>query len=202
MKKFQRATGLFALCAFLAGCMGPGKPVDIDINLPVATHSATQSAYGSVDPQKAICSKLTIHTYNRQVPAYLLATDKLALSYITNCNSATNASAAVDQANVGCRLYTKANRPSDLVAVIVGTTVYAMSEFPFALGGASLFNHAKILQYGGNAASEEGGGGFGNGIVSLGGKVYTFDNCGKGVFESATRAGNDFNIVILEESTY
>lgn len=210
----------FALAAaiFLSACAGGGDPVTIEVDLPapVLRHaqqaaSTTAVTVTTVTPAGttqqtnpiAVVTEpkirhLVIHAHNRIWPAYLQATDKLVLDYITDQYSALNAADAVAIVEKQCRIYTKDTRPNDLVAVLIGTTVYGASEFPFMVAGSSVFRGAKVLQYGAYGSASEAGGGFGNGIISLGGKLYTFQNCGRGIFERA----KDFGIVILDQSPY
>lgn len=179
LKLISRGLATVTVCVGIIGCAGPGELMQIPVNMG-SGHTAT------------------IYAHNQQVPSWLLATDTLTLNYIVKGNQTQEQLLAVAGAEKACRLYTKTSRPNELVAVIANTAVYAGMELPFAMYGATLFKGAKVLQYGGDAAAEEAGGGSGNGIIQMGGKVYTFQNCGHELFELFKIP----DIQILQTSTY
>lgn len=171
------------------GCASPGPAMDIPYHLPAVT-----TAVGKVIP----ATEGIIHTHNNKWPAWMTATDKMAIDYITTGSSAKNAPKAVAEAERACRIYTTTVSPNPLVAVLMNGAVYAASEFPFAMLGASAFKGAKLLQYGQYGASASAGGGVGNGIIQLGGRNFTFQNCARGIFEAAPQ----FRLVILTPNPY
>lgn len=194
-----------AICGalfMLAACAGAGDRVDIGVDVPAPIAPTAGGATRVADATTPKTIHLVIHTHNQKWPTWMIATDKLVLDYITGDDSAVNSAEAIEAVQRSCRIYTSTSRPNEIVAVVLNGAVYAAAEFVPAMGGASLFKGAKVLRYGGNASSEEFGGGIGSGIIQMGGKVYPFANCGKGVFERLAAQGNDFNLTIIEPSTY
>ncbi len=147
----------------LGACAGPGAVSKIPLTMP--------------DGEKA-----TIIAHDQQVPEWMMATDKLALNYIVKGEVSEKQLRAVAEAERSCRIYTNTVRPSNLVAVVSSGVLYATTGF-IGLGlAANAFPAAKPREYAKYGAAAGALGGVGNGIVNLGGKTYTFENCGTEIF--------------------
>lgn len=146
----------------LGACAGPGAVAKIPLTMPEG-------------------ERATIIAHNQQVPEWVVATDKLALNYVVRGDVSDKQLKAVAEAERACRIYTGTVRPSNLVAVISSGVLYATTGF-IGLGlAANAFPAAKPHEYAKYGAAAGGLAGVANGIVNLGGKVYTFENCGAGV---------------------
>lgn len=169
---------LMAMIAF--GCAGPGTLTKIPVDMPKG-------------------EKATIIAHNQQVPDWMLAKDKLALNYIINGKEASDEQLkAVAATEKSCRIYTDTVRPNDLVAVGLETALYFAVGFTGIGLGSQAFIGANSLAYGAYGGAATGLAGTANGIVKLGGKTYTFENCGQtilGMFPG-------YEVRVLQKSPY
>ena len=155
-------TGLAMLT--LSACAGPGALTRISADLG--------------DGRLA-----TIYAHDQQVPSWMLATDQLALNYIVKGEQTESQLAAIAGAEKSCRLYTRTSRPNELVAVVSNGTLYAIAGFVGVGLGSQAFVGTSFKEYGEYGAGASGFSGAANGVVQIGGKVYTFQNCGRELFE-------------------
>ena len=169
------------LVAILAGCASMGPRVEIPVNMP--------------GPEGG---KATIVAHNQQVPDWMLAKDKLQLNYIVKGDVTAEQLAAVGEAECACRIYTGTVRPNNLVAVLSSGVLYGAAGFAGLGAGAQVFPGASFVTYGPYGAAANGLAGVANGIISLGGKTYTFENCGKEIFDLFP----GYNVKVLQKSPY
>lgn len=143
--------------------------------------------------------KFTIVAHNQSVPDWMLARDKLKLNFVVRGALSATQLTAVAETERACRIYTGTVRPSNLVAVLSNGVLYAGAGFVgIGLGAKAAFDGAKFTdygKYGGYAGVFQGAA---NGIVTLGGQTYTFENCGRevlGLFPG-------YGVRIIEKSPY
>ena len=148
----------------VVGCAGPGKRVEIPVNMP------------GPDGGKA-----TIVAHNQQAPDWMLSQKKLALNYIVKGDVSAEQLSAVAEAECACKIYTKTVRPNNLVAVMSSGVLYAAAGFAGVGLGSQAFAGAKFLEYGVYGAAATGVAGLANGVITMGGQTYTFENCGREV---------------------
>ncbi len=156
---------LAAIAAILlAACAGPGDVVRIPVTMPGG-------------------EKATIVAHNQQAPDWLLDRDHLAMNYIVKGEVSDKQLTAVAEAERACRIYTKTARPHNLVAVLSNGALY----FAAGYAGMGWASHAfrgvdsnQYALYGGRAT---GTAGIANGIITLGGQTYTFENCGREIMD-------------------
>lgn len=171
---FAALTGLV-----VAACAGPGALIKIPVRMPGG-------------------ERATIVAHNQQAPDWMLSRKKLALNFIVRGDVSAKELAAVAETERACRIYTKTVRPNNLVAVASGGVVYALAG---AIGvgiGSQAFSYAVPSQYAQYGAWASGLGGTANGLVSLGGQTYTFENCGREIF--ALFPG--YQVHVLQKSPY
>lgn len=120
--------------------------------------------------------------HDLKVPNWMVADSKRKLDFYTlsSCNEITaeqlQAVASIEQM---CRVYTGTVHPSNLVAVASGTILYTVMGAVGVGTGSQAFPGAsfrRYAMYGGLAAGFSGGA---NSMITLGGKSYTFQNCGR-----------------------
>ncbi len=169
------------LAAMLLGaCAGPGARTEIPLEMPNG-------------------EKATIVAHNQQVPDYMLDRSRLALNYIVKgAEVQPEELAAVMKTTEACRLYTKEVRPNNLVAVISQGVVYAVAGGVGVGIGAKAFAGAKSSEYAQYGAWAGGMSGAANGLVTLGGQTYTFENCAK----EALALFPQYKVRILQKSPY
>ena len=164
----------------LAGCFGPGEMRTIPIEMPDG-------------------SKATILDHNQMVPDWMLSSDKLALNVLVPGEVTSSQSRAIDEAEKKCRIHAQTVRPSKWVSVGASTVLYGIPEAAGAAAGVQAFSGAidtaAYVSYVGGVA---GGGGFANGVFTLGGQTYTFEDCGRELFDLFKQ----FNIRVLIKSPY
>ena len=165
MKKMLVGLALVASTGFLTGCASVGEQVRIPVTMPNG-------------------ERATIVAHNQSVPDWMLSRDSLRLNYIVPGEVTKEQIAAVAEAERACRLYTDTVRPSNLVAVLANGILYGLAGGLGVGIGSQAFNFARFneyFQYGGTAS---GFGGAANGIISLGGQTYTFEDCGGNVLST------------------
>ena len=89
-------------------------------------------------------------------------------------------------------------RPSNLVAVLANGALYAVAGYVGVGLGATAFTGAKFSEYGRYGGVAGAFAGSANGVVTLGGQTYTFENCGRevlGLFPG-------YEVKVLQKSPY
>jgi hypothetical protein len=142
--------------------------------------------------------KATIVAHNQNVPDWMLRRKNLQLNFVVKGGVTEKQLAAVAETERACRIYTKTVRPNDLVAVLSGTVLYAGAGFVGVGSGSKIFAGAKLLEYGPYGAAADGLGGLANGVISLEGKTYTFENCGREVLALFPNYG----VHVIQKSPY
>lgn len=129
--------------------------------------------------------KYTIVAHNQKVPDWWLNQNQLALNFVVRGDVNEEQLAAVAEAERSCRVYTGTVRPSNLVVVLSSGALYAAAGWAGVGLGARAFlnqnggiNTAAYARYGADASAFAG---TANGIITLGGQTYTFENCGREV---------------------
>ena len=123
----------------------------------------------------------TIVAHNQRVPDWMLARSGLKLNFVVRGDVSDKQLAAVAETERACRIYTGVVRPNNLVAVLSSGILYAGAG-AIGLGlGAQAFTGAVANQYARYGAWASGLSGLANGTITLGGKTYTFENCGREV---------------------
>lgn len=140
----------------------------------------------------------TIVAHNQRVPDWMLRRKNLVLNFIVKGNVSQEQLAAVAETERACRIYTKVVRPNDLVAVLSSGVLYAAAGFGGVGAGSQMFSGASFIEYGGYGAAADGVAGLANGVISLGGKTYTFENCGREVL--ALFPG--YGVHVIQKSPY
>ena len=166
--------------------------------------SLTLGACASVGPARGISvtmpdgEKATIVAHNQSVPDWMLNRNKLALNYIVKGNVGDEQLAAVAATEKACRIYTKTVRPSNLVAVMSSGVLYAAAGYIGVGVGSKAFVGTVPHQYARYGAWATGIAGTANGIITLGGQTYTFENCGReilGLFPG-------YKVQVIQKSPY
>lgn len=147
---------------FLGGCATQGDPVRISIAMPGG-------------------ERATMVAHPQSVPDWMLARDGLKLNYLVKTDVSERQLKAVAEVERACRIYTGTVRPSNLALVLSHGILYAAAGFVGVGIGANAFDFVKPSQYAEYGAWASGLGGTANGIVTLGGQTYTFENCGREV---------------------
>ena len=165
----------------LAGCFGPGELTRIPLEMPDGT-------------------KATILTHNQMAPEWLLARDKMKLNVIVRGEVSAEQLEALSRTEQACRIYTKMSRPNDLVIVLSSGVLYSLAGFVgVGAGSQALQGAPSFVAYGGYGAAATGVAGLANGVITLGGKTYTFENCGREALESVFP---QYRIHVLQKSPY
>jgi hypothetical protein len=169
----------FAMSVLLGACAGPGEIIKIPVTMPGG-------------------AKATIVAHDQKVPDWLLSQDKLALNYIVKDDINDNQLAAIAEAERACHIYTKTVRPNNLVAVLSQGVLFASAGYIGVGLGARAFAGAIPSQYARYGMWASGVSGTANGIATLGGQTYTFENCGReilGLFPG-------FEVHVVQRSPY
>lgn len=161
-KLFQGLAVLAALV--LAGCASTG--------------GGRTEIVGSVGSNKTY----TIVAHNKSLPDWMSPSDQL--NYVVKGKGVSAEQLrAVSDVERSCRLYTDAVHPSKLVAVLSSTAIYALAGYVGVGSGAhAAFKGASFSEYGKYGGAATGLSGAANGTITLGGRTYTFENCGREVF--------------------
>ncbi len=125
--------------------------------------------------------KATIVAHEQSLPDWMLDRDTLTLNYIVKGNVSKKQLAAVAETERACRIYTDTVRPSNLVAVLSQGALYAGAGYIGVGIGSQVFTGAIQSQYAEYGAWATGIVGMANGIITIGGQTYTFENCGREV---------------------
>lgn len=165
----------------LTGCTGPGEAVRIPLTMP--------------DGERA-----TIVAHKQKWPDWMLSVSGLALNYIVMGDVTAKQLAAVAETERACRIYTGTVTPSNLVTVVSDGVIYGTVGFlGIGAGSQALGAGVKFLDYGQYGAAATGLGGAANGIITLGSKTYTFENCGVEVLNDLFRG---YKVRVLQKSPY
>mgnify|MGYP001581120488 FL=1 len=178
MARVLHVLALVAMLMFTA-CVGPGERVIIPLTMP--------------DGERA-----TIVAHDQSFPDWMLDQRKLAINYIVKGDVSRKQLAAVAATEKACRLYTGTVRPNNLVAVLSSGVLYAAAG---ALGGglgSMAITGAIASEYAQYSASALGTAGLANGIITLGGQTYTFENCGREVLYLFP----SYKVRVLQKSPY
>jgi hypothetical protein len=180
MKKNSVVCGLAILlmAVFAVGCVGPGALTKIPVNMSGG--------------------KATIFAHNQVAPDWMLSRDKLALNYIVKGEVSAKQLADVAEAETACRIFTKRTRPNNLVAVLSSGILYGAAGFIGVGIGSQAFIGVNSLAYGAYGAAAGFTGGVANGLITLGGQTYTFENCGSQIL--GLFPGSD--VRVLQKSPY
>ena len=125
--------------------------------------------------------KATIVAHEQSVPDWMLDRDTLALNYVVRGAVSEKQLKAVAEIERACRIYTDTVRPSNLVAVLSHGALYATAGYVGLGVGSRVFTGAVQSQYAEYGFWATGIVGTANGIITLGGQTYTFENCGREV---------------------
>jgi hypothetical protein len=126
--------------------------------------------------------KATIVAHNQLVPNWMIDPDTYGLNYIIAGKEPSEKQfASVDEAERACREYTRVVHPHDSITVLVDAIIFGASGVAGGGIGSLAFPAAKMAQYAMYAGASGGFFGAGYGLLTLGGKVYTFENCGREV---------------------
>lgn len=168
------------LVALLVGCAGPGALTKIPLTMPNG-------------------EKATMVAHNQVWPDWMLDRDTLALNYIVRGDVSEKQLAAVARVEDACRIYTGVVRPNNLVAVLSQGTIYGLAGAAgVGLGAIWGFPGAIFDQYAKYGGTAGGLAGTANGVITLGGQTYTFENCGSqvlGLFPS-------YDVRVIQKSPY
>ena len=85
-----------------------------------------------------------------------------------------------------------------MVAVISSGALYAGAGFTGVGAGSQAFDGASFLEYGQYGAAATGVAGLANGVISLAGKTYTFENCGREVLAMFP----NYKVNVIQKSPY
>ncbi len=170
-----------AAVVLISGCLGPGTLTRIPITMPDG-------------------SQATIVAHDQQAPEWLLARDRMKLNFIVRGDLSAEQLQAVARTEAVCRIYTKTARPNDLVLVLSSGVLYSIAGFVgVGAGSQALPGAPAFLSYGGYGAAATGVAGLANGVITLGGKTYTFENCGREMLEVIFP---QYKIHVLQKSPY
>lgn len=178
MKKSMKGVAI-ATALMLAGC---------------ATQGPAEYIHGTMPHGE----KYTMVVHPQSVPDWMLDPDKLKLNWVVKGDVTRDELAAVASVQGSCRLYTHDVRPSQLAAVFLNGVLYAGAGFLGIGLGSEAFAGARFAEYAKYGAAGEGVPGVANGIVTLGGATYTFENCGRTVLDLFPNYG----VHILQKSPY
>lgn len=142
--------------------------------------------------------KFTIVAHEQSVPTWLLAINKLELNYIVRDDVTEEQLAAVAVTQDACRIYTDAVRPNVLVAVISNGIIYGISGYAGLYYGSQALKGTHSSEYGKYGGRAGFASGLANGIVSEGGKKYTFQSCSKEMLGKVQQYG----ITVITDSPY
>ncbi len=161
-KRFSVVVLIVVLMA-TTGCISQGDRKLISVTMP--------------DREEA-----TIVAHNQVFPNWVIDQDTYKLNYIIAGKAPSNKQfAAVEEAERACREYTRVVHPHDAMTVFVDAFVFGAAGAAGSAVGSLAFSFAKASEYA--MYAEASGGFFGGayGALTLGGKVYTFESCGREV---------------------
>lgn len=178
MKTLQ--TGIVILAALLLGaCATQGEREELPLTYPDG-------------------EKLTLVAHKQWSPDWLLDGSKMKLNYIVKGDVTPKQLAAVAKTEEACRIFTEKVRPNDLVAVFATGVLYTAAGYVGVGLGAKAFTGVSSSQYARYGAAATGMAGAANGVITLGGKTYTFENCGR----EALSIVSQYGVRVLNKSPY
>lgn len=146
--------------------------------------------------------KITIVAHKQNVPDYWLDRDKLKLNYFVRGEEVSERQLeAIAKAENLCRFFNGEVRPSNLVAVLSSGVIYAIAGATGLYWGSAAFTGATQMyrnqsaEYGAYAS---GASGAANGLITLGGQTYTFENCGREILADMP----NYKVKVLGRSPY
>lgn len=179
MKKNLYA-GLAVLAALLlVGCVSVGERVTIPIVAPDG-------------------ERLTIYAHQQSVPDWMLARDSLKLNFMVKGEVSEKQLQLISTVEKSCKLFTDTVRPNEAVAIFANGALYAVAGFIGVGLGSQYFQGAKFIEYAMYGGSATGFAGLANGVITLGGQTYTFENCSR---EALSRLPQ-YGIGALNKSPY
>ncbi len=150
---------VLAMALFVSGCASQGERKLIPLTMP--------------DGERA-----TIVTHQNYVPKW--ARLGSAISYVVSGESPTSKQLeAVSRVEEACAELTRITHPHNLVTLTWDATIFAASGFLGGYLGSLAFPGAIASQYGTYGAAAGGAFGIPYGAITLSGKDYTFQNCGR-----------------------
>ncbi|MCX6786472.1 MAG: hypothetical protein NTU85_01475 [Candidatus Kaiserbacteria bacterium] len=169
---------MLVVAMMLGGC-GAGQLVKIPLTMP--------------DGEKA-----TLVAHNQTAPDWMIRSGAMKLNFVVRGDVSEKQLLAVARVEDACRIYTKTVRPNALVAVLSSGVLYAAAGYLGVGFGSQAFAGAVFSEYAKYGAMATGAAGLANGVISLGGKTYTFENCGSqvlGLFPG-------YDVRVLQKSPY
>ncbi len=146
---------------FHTACVGPGAVTTIPV---------------TIEGKRA-----TIIAHNQWAPDSWIDRDQMALNYVVLGHINEKQILAVAETERACRIYTGVVHPGNLVAVVSDGILYATYGF-LGFGIASqVIAGAKAVEGAIGGAAITGSAGAARSTVSLGNRIYTFENCGREV---------------------
>ncbi|MCX6787074.1 MAG: hypothetical protein NTY93_00930 [Candidatus Kaiserbacteria bacterium] len=142
--------------------------------------------------------KMTRVTHGQVVPSWMLATGKLTLNYEVKGEVTDTQRAAVATVEKAGRKYVRETR-NDFISVLSSTILYGIAGYAGGYLGSKAFHGADPQEYGAYAAAATGLAGLANGLVSLGGKTYSFEVFGMQTLDGMFPA---YGIKILIKNPY
>lgn len=163
---------VLVVALFTAACASQGKRVEMPFTMP--------------DGEKA-----TIVAHNQLVPNWMIDSDTYGLNYIMSGGKEQTEKqyAAVNETERVCREFTTVVHPHDAVTVLVATLMFGGAGAAGGGIGALAFPGAIIGHYAMYSAASGGLFGGAWGALTLGSKIYTFENCGREVMSRYPRYG-------------
>ena len=155
------AVGLAVLAAILAGCTSVPERKIVTATMPRG-------------------EKLTIVAHDRKVPDWMYSDDALRVDFLVRGDVTEEQLKAVAAAENACRIYVDTAHPSRLVAVATNGLLYLGSgALGVGLGAKEFLNPRATVgsDYYGYGATAGAFNGLASGLVSSGGRSYSFQNC-------------------------
>lgn len=166
-RKFSVAILMAVALMATTGCISQGKRELLPFTMP---------PYEDGKPGPAG----TIVAHNQVFPNWMIDSDTYKLNYIIyGKNPSDTQLAAVEKVEEVCRNYTHVVHPSDLMTVGVDAIMFGGAGAAGGAVGSLAFTFAKASEYAMYAGASGGFFGGAYGALTLGGKVYTFENCGR-----------------------
>jgi len=179
MKNVIYKIAILAMTVFLGACASAGDAKRISLTMPNG-------------------ESVTVVAHNQSVPDWMLNRDRMKLNFIVKGNVSESQLLAVASTEKACRIYTKTVRPSNLVAVLSETVLYAAAGYIGVGYGAKAFVGTVPHQYAVYGAWATGMAGTANGIITLAGQTYTFENCGREILDLFP----GYDVRVLQKSPY
>lgn len=141
------------------------KTVEIHLTLPALTPGGAEKHD-------------TIEACKNSNPDWLTRTSNLCASYVVSGTSPTDVQrAAFAEVERACRVYTKEVTPNTTKTILLSGLLYGAAGAGGVGAGSKMFAGASFANYAGYGGAASFTAGVANGIISLGGKRYTFESC-------------------------